>query len=151
MKKIYFFLIILIFFTSCSSKNAFTPFDVQKDKELALNSLRTVKILDKDSKLEGVFSSIYLNQIYPETYNEDEYFFIYFYTKTQEESINIKLGDETPLEISKLSENNKFSDLVDVKSSWNKYYIVRFRKNNKLQLTFETSKASATVIHSKEH
>lgn len=151
MKKIYFFLIILIFFTSCSSKNAFTPFDVQKDKGLALNSLRTAKILNKNGELEGVFSSIYLNQIYPETYNEDEYFFIYFYTKTQEETINIKLGGEMPLELSKLSENNKFSDLVDARSSWNKYYLVKFKKSDRLQLTFENSKASATVMYSREY
>lgn len=160
MKKISIFLIILLFFSGCSRKNAFDEFKMQKAQELSISSLQNSKILTKSGEINGIFSAIYLNEVYPEKFNGDEYFFIYFYTKDNnqmynpkddiETALKIKLNSKLPIKILKLPEENRFSHLVDIKNSWNKYYLIAFERSDSLNLTLENGEASSGVIKYKK-
>jgi hypothetical protein len=161
MKKISTFLIVLLFFSGCSRKNAFDEFKMQKAQELSISSLQNSKILTKSGEINGIFSAIYLNEVYPEKFNGDEYFFVYFYTKDNnnkmynpkdeiESALNIKLNSKLPIKILKLPEENRFSHLVDIKNSWNRYYLVAFKKSDLLNLTLENGEASSGVIKYKK-
>lgn len=158
-----FFLIILTFltiFSGCSKKNAFYEFKMDKEQELALSSLKSSKIVSKNGEVSGIFSAIYLNDVYPETFNQDETFFIFFFTKEEKkisdtsENINgdlkVTLNAKMPVKVEKLSQENRFSELVDVKSSWNHYYIVTFEKAQKADLLFEDKNGSSNTLRFKK-
>lgn len=139
--KIYFTLLtFIILFTGCSSKNAFDQFNMSKEQELSVSSLQSAKIISKDQEITGLFSAIYLNEVYPKAFNGDEYFFIYMYLKQpkeicdpeelEEAELNIKLNSKLPIKLKELPRKNNFSNLVSIKSDWNKYYIVAFSRDN---------------------
>lgn len=157
------FLVILIFFTffnGCSSKNAFYEFKMDKERELAISSLKSSKIVSKSGEVSGIFSAIYLNDVYPETFNQDEVFFIFFFTKEEKKisdgsenkngDLKVTLNSKMPIKVEKLSQDNRFSDLVDVKSSWNHYYIVTFEKAQKADLVFEDQNGSSNTLRFKK-
>ena len=133
------FLIITIFtliFTACSSNNAFDNFKMDKDQELSVSSLQSAKIVSADGKVSGIFSGVYLNEVYPDSFNGGEYFFVYVYLKKPTQmynpkefvktGLNLKLNSNLAVKIEELPRENKFSHLVSVKSKWNKYYLVAF-------------------------
>jgi len=154
-----FFLIILTFltlFSGCSKKNAFYEFKMDKEQELGIANLKSSKIVSKNGDVIGVFSAIYLNNVYPETYKEDESFFIFIFTKEKKElydtnkptdtNLKIKLNSKLPIKIEELSQENRFSHLVDIKNNWNRYYIVTFEKANTINLILEDADASSGVL-----
>jgi len=77
MKHILMSVAILVFLSACSGKNAFSLFDLDEEQELSVASLLSSKLKSKDGKVYGIVSAIYLNDIYPEAYHNNEYF-IYF-------------------------------------------------------------------------
>jgi hypothetical protein len=160
MKTFLIILTFFIFFTGCSSKNAFYQFKMDKAQELSASSLQSSKIVSKDGEVSGVFSAIYLNEVYPQTFNEDEYFFVFLYVKEAKEmydpssptesDLRLKLNSELPIKIEKLSEDNQFSHLVDIKSDWNQYYIVSFKQTSALNLVLENGKSSSSILKYKK-
>ncbi len=70
---------ILILFSGCSRKDAFFGFDMEKDQELGASSLQSSKIVSKEGAISGIFSIIYLNEVYPKSFNQNEYFFVNFW------------------------------------------------------------------------
>jgi hypothetical protein len=162
-----FFLITLTFIiliTGCS-QNAFTKFDLDKEQELSVSSSRTSKITFSNSKkIYGIFSAVYLNRINPESFKENEYFFIYMYLKNENslkksallKNINssITLNDKFPADIKELPHANKFTHLISVKNKWNKYYLVTFKKEKdlkQLNLLFEQEGLSSAVLTYKKY
>ena len=154
-----FFFTILIFsivFAGCSKKNAFNEFKMDKVQELSISSLQSSKIVSKDGEVEGVLSAIYLNEVYPEIYNQEEYFFVFFFTKQAREIydqsspsdlyLKLKLNSELPAKIEKLSSENKFSHLVDTKNSWNRYYLVTFKQAESINLILENDNLSSSAL-----
>jgi len=161
MKTFFIILIFLISFTGCSNKNAFDKFKLTKEQELSISSLQSSKIVSKTGEVEGVFSAIYLNEIYPESFNTDEYFFIYIFIKNSKEMNNprdnietdlrLKLNSKLPIKIKKLPQNNRFSKLVSIKSTWSKYYLVAFEKEDTLSLVLENGQSSsASLVYQKD-
>lgn len=156
MKTFLIILTFFIFFTGCSSKNAFYQFKMDRAQELSASSLQTSKILSKDGEVSGIFSAIYLNEVYPQAFNEDEYFFVFLYIKETKEmydpnnptesDLRLKLNSKLPIKIEKLSEDNQFSHLVDIKSDWKQYYIVSFKQSGTLNLVLENGKSSSAVL-----
>ncbi len=127
MKTIYIFL-ILFFMSGCSTgKNAFSVFDMNEHQELSAQSFKRVKLVDGDNVL-GTFSSIYLNEVYPDRYNKSEYFIVYIYLKDSSKTYEIRLNSNKNIKIKELNRDNRFSDLIREKSKWSRYYLISFEE-----------------------
>jgi len=156
MKTFFIILTFLTLFTACSSKNAFSEFKMDKDQELSISSLKSSKIISKNGEVSGVFSAIYLNEVYPKSFKGDEYFFVYLFTKDTKEmydplkptqtDLRLKLNSKLPIKLQKLPQNNRFSHLVETKSNWNRYYLVSFKKADKINLVLENGLSSSAVL-----
>ena len=156
MKYIFTLLILTLLFSGCSHKNAFTKFGMNEEKGLVESSLLSGEI-KSDKKIEGVFSAIYLNEVCPESYNQNEYFYIFIYLKDNEEiydpnstddiDLVLKLNGVIPLKIKQLSSKNQFSHLTNNYSDWNKHYLVAFKEQGKkLNLVLESDQFSSVVL-----
>ena len=154
--KIFIPIFILIFFTSCASKNAFSEFSLSENQELSITSLKRSKVM-QNGQVEGAFNAIYLNEVYPDIYNEDEYFFVYFYLKTEQEisdpntnddkKLKIYLNNIPPIKLKQLPSENRFSKLSGSKNKWSKYYLVSFAKTGKdLTLKLESDRSFSAVL-----
>ena len=154
MKNILTLVVFISLFLGCADKNAFNKFNMPKDQELSIENLQSSKIKLKE-ETKGIFSAIYLNKIYPEVYNDAEYFYVFLYQKDTNKqdkfsSIekNIKLNKKLPLKVEKLPPKNKFSRLTSISNEWNKYYLVSFKKDkkDKLNLVFENGQFSSDQL-----
>jgi hypothetical protein len=157
MKYILTILTFSLLFIGCADKNAFSKFNMQVDQELSASSLQESKI-KMGENVEGVFSAIYLNDVYPNVYTVNEYFYVYLYLKDKKEmydtntldkiKLTMKLNGNLPVKIKKLDSNNKFSNLASVNSKWRKYYLVAFKREvkNKINLVLETDQSSSEAL-----
>ena len=144
MKSFLIILTFVVLFTGCADKNAFSKFDMSEAQELSASSIQSSKIKSKD-RTEGILSIIYLNEVYPKVYFNNEYFFVYLYlknkkdmydpTKLQDIGLTLKLNSKLPIKIKQLPNDSKFSDLVATKNEWNRYYIVAFKKEKSKTLS----------------
>lgn len=156
MKIILLFLTFILFFGGCSSKNAFYAFKMDRKKELSASSLQSTKIISKDGEVRGVFSSIYLNEVYPESFNGYEYFLVFLYLKDVKELYNpnssaqsdlkLTLNSKLPLKIEKLPLENQFSHLIDRRNDWTNSYLVAFEQEEFLNLFIEDNESSSAVV-----
>jgi len=152
MKSFLVMFIFTIFFVGCADKNAFTKFDMTTAQELTASSLQSSKIKFSNG-IDGIVSVVYLNDVYPHRYFTNEYFFVYLYLKNKKKMYNptmledvdlvLKLNNKLPIKIKKLSHDNEFSDLINTKSKWNRYYLVAFKKekSNKLSIVLENGQS----------
>ncbi|PLY13557.1 MAG: hypothetical protein C0628_06105 [Sulfurimonas sp.] len=157
MKTFFIILTFLTLFTGCSRKNAFFEFNMDKDQELSATSIQSSKIVSRDGETQGVISVIYLNEIYPKLYNQNEYFFVFLFTKEAKEIYNpnksadsnlkLKLNSKLPIEVEQLPEENKFSHLVNSKNNWNSYYLITFEKTDTINLLLEDNVSSSKILH----
>lgn len=149
MKHFYLLFIYLMLLTGCSNKNAFTEFNMSKEQELSVSSLQSSKIVSYKGEISGVFSAIYLNEVYPKSFKDNEYFFVYMYLKKPLQSEpNLKLNSKPPTKLQELPKDNKFSNLVSIKSDWNKYYMATFSKDSSeiINLVFEIDQSSSAAL-----
>lgn len=160
MKYFFLFTAFILFFTGCSHNNAFSKFKMTKEQELSISSLQSSKIKSGE-KIDGVFSAIYLNEVYPDVFNQNEYFYIYLYLKNKEKMYNpnsldetklvVKLNGKTPIKVKELPKENQFSHLTSTKNEWNRYYIVAFKESGKqLSLVIENAKSSSATLNYKK-
>ncbi|MEA1954979.1 MAG: hypothetical protein U9N02_00620 [Campylobacterota bacterium] len=152
MKYIIITLISILFFNGCSKNNAFDDFDLDATQELSINSLQTSKIKN-GYEIDGIFSAIYLNKIYPKLFNNNEYFFVYYYMKSDIESVTLKINGSKPIKIKKLPAKNRFSNLAGIENEWNNYYLVAFKKQEKdtINLVLENGPyVSDLLVYQKE-
>lgn len=142
-------LIIVLLFSSCATKSAFSKFNMDHKQELSASSLQSSKISSKEG-VDGVFSAIYLNEIYPEEFNEYESFYVYLYLKRGRPDFTITLNDKLPLNMRQLPHDNRFAHLVSTDNDWNKYYLVTFEKVDSnattLNLVVESGDSSSSVL-----
>lgn len=148
---------IIFIFSGCTHTNAFSRFEFNKIKERATSSLRTSKI-GKDKEINGVISTIYLNEVMPEKYNGMEYFYVTIYTKNKdklydpnaldERTMRLQLNGKAPVKIKKLGMNNIFEGLIPLNNDWNSYYLVAFSEddNEKLSLTLENGQFASQPL-----
>jgi len=159
MKTFFIILTFLLLFTGCSKKNAFFEFNMDKDQELSATNIQSSKIVSRDGATQGVISVIYLNEIYPKLYNQNEYFFVFLFTKEVKEiysqnklidsDLKLKLNSALPIEVEQLPKENKFSHLVNSKNNWNSYYLIMFEKADAINLLLEDDVSSSKVLHYK--
>jgi len=138
-------LILIITFSACSHKNAFSEFNMNSYQELAIASLKRVKIINNNHTI-GAFNAIYLNEVYPDEYYEAEYFFVYIYLNDNQE-IKLSLNAASPIALKTLKAKNKFSDLSASSNNWNRYYLVSFDKQGeKLTLKLQSNQSFSAVL-----
>jgi len=146
----YFFLVYMIFiFNGCSSKNAFSEFNLTKEQELSVSNLKSIEIKNEN----GIFSAIYLDEIDKKRFSDGEYFYVELYTKDNLNQIKSKLslnGEKTTT-IKELNYNNEYSKYVTIHNRWKKYFIVKFPikiEEGELKLIYNNSQ---TLIYKKEN
>ena len=123
------FLITILFmfaFDGCSTKNAFSSFNITPDQERSEENTKSSKI-QNGNNIDGVVTAIYLNKAMPETYKENEFFYVYLYTKQDNQNIEFLLNGEAPLKVEELEVENMFTRLTSFKADWSKYYLVAFK------------------------
>lgn len=138
----------------CSSKNAFSNFETTHNQESMLSSLKTTKLIDNDNNVKGVFSCILLNQVYPDFYNDGDYFFIAFYTKNEADANNLelKLNNKDPLEVQHLKKDSSLVRLLDSKNGWTKYQLAKFNTTSlSLELNLKIEDTNTTLKYSKDY
>ena len=157
MRYILTILTFWLLFMGCADKNAFSKFNMQPDQELSAASLQGTKIKMGDN-VEGIFSAIYLNKVYPNVYTLNEYFYVYLYLKDEKKmhdsntlddiKLTLKLNGKIPLKVKKLDAKNKFSHLASVHSEWKRYYLVAFEKEeeSEINLVLETDQSSSDAL-----
>ncbi|MCX6077046.1 MAG: hypothetical protein NTW78_09225 [Campylobacterales bacterium] len=149
MKFFFTSLAFMLLLSACADKTAFSRFEMNKEQELAASSLQSSKIVSEEG-VDGVFSAIYLNAIYPDIANKYETFYISLYLKKNKENFVIKLNGKMPLEMEKLSHVNKFSHLASTENEWNSYYLVSFEKGSQdskqLSLVLESGQSSSVAL-----
>jgi len=59
---------------------------MDQNQELSITSLKRIKITN-NNKIVGAFNAIYLNKVYPDIYNGNEYFFVYVYLNKIEKQV----------------------------------------------------------------
>jgi len=146
-------LLATIFF-GCSKHSAFSDFNLTISQEKSEDSIQSAKINNKNDTI-GLLSAIHLNKVYPNTYNNDEYFYIYLYTKETTESLNFILNDTLALNVEELKSDNQFSfHLTSPTEKWKKYFLVKFKQQKKGSLlTLEVKNsliASTKMLFRKE-
>lgn len=124
-------LIITILVSGCATRNAFSKLDISQEQEIATEQTRSGKIMNKD-KVDGIFSAIYLNNVYGKTDAKTNNFYISMYLKNKNNDLNITMNNERPLKIKKLEEENNFSHLLPMKTSWTSNYVLAFENNESL-------------------
>lgn len=162
MKTIYSAILFTLLFSGCSQQNAFTKFNMNQQQELSESSLQSSKVI-LNEEVHGVFSSIYLNEVYPKSFNQYEYFYVYIYLKEESDlhnpntlddiELTLKLNGKTPVKIQELDSDNRFSHLSEVRSDWNKYYLVAFEpvEEESLKLVLHNMGAtSAALVYEKQ-
>lgn len=156
MKIFLLFLTFLLLLGGCSNKNAFYAFKMDRTKELSASSLQSSKIVSKDGEVRGVLSSIYLNEVYPESFNGYEYFIVFLYLKDAKELYNpnsdvqsdlkLTLNSKLPIKVEKLPKENQFSHLIDRKNDWTNLYLVAFEQAESIDLLIEDNQSSSAVV-----
>ncbi|MDA3908734.1 MAG: hypothetical protein PF437_06570 [Sulfurimonas sp.] len=157
MKYLLTILTFSILFMGCADKNAFTKFNMQPYQELGAASLQGSKI-KMGENIEGIFSAIYLNKVYPNVYTVNEYFYVYLYLKNDKKmhdtntlddiKLTMRLNGKLPVKIKKLDAKNQFSHLASVYSEWRRYYLVAFEKEDEssINLVLETDQSSSDEL-----
>ena len=114
-------------FTSCSTNNAFHQFDMDEIQEFSEETIQS-SVIKNDKENDGLLTVIYLNKLYPEKYKDYEYFYTYLYTKSNSKNIKFLLNEEEALSVEELPSYNKFSNLTSFKVQWQRYYLLKFKK-----------------------
>lgn len=154
--KFFIPIFLLLFFSSCSHKNAFSEFKMDENQELSITSLKRTKII-KNGEVIGAFNAIYLNEVYPDIYNTHEYFFVYIYLKDIEnisnpntinnDKLTIFLNNNSPMKLKELDSQNRFYKLSASKNEWNRYYLVSFAtKGKRLTLKLENDQSFSVSL-----
>jgi len=148
------FLIIILFmfaFDGCSTKNAFSSFKITLEQEKSEDNIQSSKIKDGEI-IDGLVTAIYLNKVIPQTYKENEYFYVYLYTKHNNDNIKFLLNGNEALKVEELEAENIFTYLTSFKADWSRYYLVAFKAED-ANLSFSVKNAqfsSNELIFEKE-
>jgi hypothetical protein len=155
----YFFLLVsVVFFISgCSRTTAFDFFKMDANYEKAVDNLQTGTIV-RSFETEAILSTIYLNHVYPEKYNDGEYFFVaiylrddirlYFKSGMNNKKYNFTLNGEIPIEGSELKTDDELRLLMPISNEWNRYYLVKFptQHTQELDLILENDEFHSVAL-----
>lgn len=133
--------------SGCATKNAFSKLNMEPEQEKAVENTRCAKIISQD-KVGGIFSAIYLNNIYSDMDKNMHVFYISTYLKENSDDLLIRLNNKNPLSQKKLPSSNKYSHLLDTKNKWTTNYLVTFTgtKSPNLNLSIDSGQFSSGLL-----
>jgi hypothetical protein len=125
----------VLMMSGCADKGAFDMFKMDKVYERAVEQTRTGSIV-RSLETKALVSAVYLDPIYPEQYNDGEYFVgaVYFERDNRDvkkwdlatHGYTLTLNGKTPTLIEELKESDPRRSFIPVQNNWNKYYFIRF-------------------------
>ena len=157
MRSLLFAIFALALFTGCSNTTAFDFFKKDAAYEKAIDNLQTGTIV-KSFETEVILSTIYLNRVYPEKYNDGEYFFVaiylrddvrlYFKSGLNNKKYTFTCNGRKPQETKMLQKDDELRLLMPITNEWNRYYLVKFKKqeSKKLTLLLENDQYGSVVL-----
>ncbi|MEA1920137.1 MAG: hypothetical protein U9N52_09875 [Campylobacterota bacterium] len=157
MRYILIFLITLLFLTGCSRTTAFDFFKMDDNYERAVDNLQTGTIV-RSFETEAILSTVYLNRVYPEKYNDAEYFFVsiylrddirlYFKAGMNNKKYHFTLNGEKPIEGKELKTDDELRLSMPISNEWNRYYLVKFplQYTEKLDLILENDEYDSVEL-----
>ncbi|MDP2078482.1 MAG: hypothetical protein Q8N01_07170 [Sulfuricurvum sp.] len=128
-------LIALLSLSGCADKGAFDLFTMDKAHERSVEQLRTGSIV-LSLETKAIISAIYLNPVYPEQYKDGEFFIAAIYFENDMRSVKkrdlkdigyrLTLNGKEPVEIEELKEADVRRQLMPVRNTWNRFYLVKY-------------------------
>jgi hypothetical protein len=145
--------ILLVLLTGCSQKSAFSNFELSKEQEISISNTQRAKIVSP-SKVEGIFTAVYLNNIYPQKYTPNDFFLIFLYTKDEiaPKELVFQANQKKALRIEEVQSNDEFTTLFQMQNSWNSCYLLEFESDANKDINFEVNSGiykSITLIYKK--
>jgi hypothetical protein len=136
-----------LFISGCATKNAFSKLNMGTEQEVAVENTRCAKLITEDS-VGGIFSAVYLNNIYKDMDQKTQNFYISTYIKKSDIDLDIKLNGKKPLTITKLPSLNKYSHLLSTSNEWTKNYEVIFMKtkSSNINLSIDSGQFSSGLL-----
>lgn len=161
IKKIIFGVLAVFVFGGCASYNAFSMFQKDTQHEKALLNTKNAQITNS-LETKAKITATYLNPIYPNEYNNAEYFFIGVFIPDDYDSpkesglfnkdFKLMMEDKTQKEVGlgsdkatkgymepvsvehivKKDENLLYKNMPHT-DNWSKYYVVSFQKQKGLE------------------
>lgn len=134
----------MILISGCATKNAFSEFNLKDSEQKAIENTRCSKITS-ENVVGGIFSAVYLNNIYENMNKEHKMFYISIYIKENNNDFNVTLNNEAPIQIQKLPVLNKYSHLLPNKNEWTQNYLVTFKStpNSDINLSIDSGQYSS--------
>jgi len=121
------FLILLL--NACSYKNAYTSFDMNETQQLIESNTQSSK-LETNSSVDAIFTAIYLNNLDKNIIKKDT-FLISLYVKERVGSYMFRLNGVNMENMEIVDKKNVYFPLVKNQNSWNKSYLIKFKKSVK--------------------
>ncbi|MDD2789321.1 MAG: hypothetical protein PHU40_01520 [Sulfurimonas sp.] len=127
-----------IFLGGCSQKSAFSNFELTRAQEFSISNTQRAKIVAPD-KVEGAFTAVYLNNIYPEVYTQNDAFLICLYTKDDmnPKDLQFRSNANEALLIEKIEDPYSFQELIEMQNSWNSCYLMEFESNEEREIQLQ--------------
>lgn len=157
MRNFSILILILIFISGCSRTSAFDFFKMDDNYERAIDNLQTGTIVSS-FETKAILSTIYLNHVYPEKYNDGEYFFVsiylredirlYFKSGMNNKKYKFTLNGEKPMEGRELETDDELRISMPITNEWNRYYLVKFPTQHisKLDLILENDEFDSVEL-----
>ncbi len=135
------FAIPFALFSGCSSQ--FDRYALSSENEKATTSYKSVRLLNSDNKSKTLLSTIFLNDVYP-TYTDGlAHFVVSFYNPEHDNTLYFSkkkapsaqdyvllLNGKDAIISEELDSDNLLVGLMPIRSSWNRYYYVRYKLPN---------------------
>ena len=151
MKIFLFSFILTILISGCTTKNAFSKLEMSKDQEKAVENTRSAKMIEGEN-IGGIFSAIYLNNIYKNINKESKLFYISIFMKEKNSSINATLNNNKAIHSEKLPHTNKYSHLLPITNTWTQNYLVTFTdtQSKDINLSIDSGPFSSGLLSFQE-
>ena len=147
----------LLAFSGCSQKGAFDLFKMDEAHERAVEQLRSGAIV-QSLETKAIFSTVYLNPIYPDQYKDGEYFIGAVYFEKDNRDIRkwdlntygytLTLNGKKATVFEELNQSDTRRTLIPIQNNWNKYYFIRFDSvaETSLALKLENNRTGSVVL-----
>ncbi len=159
MKLLSLLTLVLFLFSGCSKTTAFDFFKMDKNYEKAISNLQSGTIA-KSFETEAILSSVYLNEVYPDKYNDAEYFFLALYLSNDKRlffksdlgdpDYKLTLNNVNFVDGEELQSEHKLRSLMPINNEWNRYYLIKFNSQkgrNDLLLKLENNELDTIELH----
>ena len=158
MKFSWVAIIAILALSGCSQKGAFDLFKMDVEHERAVEQLRSGAIV-QSLETKAIFSTVYLNPIYPDQYKDGEYFIgaIYFEKDSRDlrkwdlhtYGYTLSLNGQKATVLEELNQSDPRRLLIPVQNNWNKYYFIRFDSvtGPSLAIQLENNRTGSVVLN----